>query len=146
AAYFVIPALGGSERKIGEAHRQLVLGERGVGRCMDWSLDAQYLIVADKMTPEDSRPSILLLSVEDGQRKVLVSQPALYVGLPTLSPDGNLVAYLQGSGFLAGDIHVVPGSGGQPRRVTSDGRFLNGLAWTADGKEIVFASNRGGLQ
>ncbi len=146
SAYFVIPALGGSERKIGEAYGQRALGERGVGRCIDWSLDGKYLIVADKMTPEDSRPSILLLSVEDGQRKVVVSQPALYVGTPTLSPDGNLVAYVQGSGFLAGDIHLVPASGGQPRRVTSDGRFLNGLAWTADGKEIVFASNRGGLQ
>jgi len=146
SAYFVIPALGGSERKIGEAYGQRALGERGVGRCIDWSLDGKYLIVADQMTPEDSRPSILLLSVEDGQRKVVVSQPALYVGTPTLSPDGNLVAYVQGSGFLAGDIHLVPASGGQPRRVTSDGRFLNGLAWTADGKEIVFASNRGGLQ
>jgi len=60
------------------------------------------------MTREDSRPSILLLAVEDGQRKVLVSQPALYVGMPTLSPDGSQVAYVQGSGFLAGDIHVVP--------------------------------------
>jgi len=56
-----------------------------------------------------------------------------------------MVAYVQGAGFLAGDIYVVAASGGPPRRITSDGRSLDGLAWTADGKEIVFASNRGGL-
>ena len=140
AAYYLIPALGGSERKIGEAY-----GQRGTGRCIDWSLDGKYLIVADRMAPEDSRSGILLLSVEDGQRKALVSQPAPYVGNPMLSPDGNTVAYVQGAGFLAGDIYVVSVSGGQPRRLTTDGRFLGGLAWTADGKEIVFSSNRGGL-
>jgi len=136
-AYFVIPALGGTERKIGDAYGQRVLGERGVGRCIDWSLDGKYLIVADKMTREDSRPSILLLAVEDGQRKG--------AGVPTgpvcrhanSLPGWKSGCLCAGIRFSGGDIHVVPTSGGEPRRVTSDGRFLNGLAWTADGKEIV---------
>src|SRR2546425_798187 len=140
-AYYLIPALGGAERKIGEAYGQRQLYEE----CLEWSRDGKYLLVADRMAPEDARSSILLLSVEDGQRRVLVSQPDLYVANPIGSPDGTAVAYVQGAGFLAGDIYVVAVSGGLPRRVTSDGRSLNGLAWTADGKEIVFASNRGGL-
>ncbi len=140
AAYYLVPALGGVERKIGEVH-----SPDHLGRCVDWSLDGKYLIVADKMAPEDSRASILFLSVEDGQRKVLVSQPDVFVTDPTLSPDGTMVAYVQGAGFLVGDIYVVPVSGGRPRRLTSDGRFLVGLAWTSDGREIVFSSNRGGL-
>jgi len=139
-AYYLIPALGGAERKIGEAYGQ----DYVFGRCIDWSLDGKYLIVADRTVPEDSRSSILLLSIEDGQRKALVSQPDLYVANPIRSPDGTAVAYVQGAGFLAGDIHVVAASDGRARRVTSDGRSLDGLAWTADGKEIVFASNRGG--
>ena len=140
-AYYLIPALGGAERKIGEAHRQRQL----YAECFDWSRDGKYLLVADRMASEDARSGILLLSVEDGQRRVLVSQPAPYVANPVRSPDGNMVAYVQGAGFLAGDIYVVAASGGPPRRLTSDGRSLDGLAWTADGKEIVFASNRGGL-
>jgi Tol biopolymer transport system component len=141
AGYYLIPALGGVERRIGDAYDR----SHVFGRCLDWSLDGKYLIVADRMAPEDSRSSILLLAIEDGQRKVLVSQPDLYVANPTLSPDGTLVAYVQGAGFLAGDVHVVPVSGGRPHRLTSDGRSLDGLAWTADGREIVFSSNRGGL-
>ncbi len=142
AAYYLIPALGGAERKIGEAYDQdYVFGQR----CIDWSLDGKYLIVADRMLPEDSRSSILLLSIENGQRKILVPQRDLYASNPILSPDGRSVAYVQGAGFLAGDIYVVPVTGGRPRRLTSDERSLGGLTWTPDAKEIVFASNRGGL-
>jgi len=143
-AYYIIPALGGTERKIGEQYGEYY-EYYGFGRCIDWSRDGKSLIVADRMAPEDSRSSIILLSIEDGRRTALVSQPDLYVTNPSLSPDGTAVAYIRGAGFLAGDIYVVPVGGGRPRRVTSDGRSLNGLAWTADGREIVFASNRGGL-
>jgi len=120
------------------------MGSYAFGRCMDWSPDGRDLIVADRMSAQDPRASIFLLSVENGRRRA-VSPPDSYLAYPTLSPDGKLLAYVAGAGFLAGDIFVVPASGGQPRRLTSDRRFLAGLAWTADGKEIVFSSNRGGL-
>jgi WD40 repeat protein len=61
---------------------------------------------------------------------------------------------------LPGDLHsgsagrrhlpdlVVPTGGGEPSRVNIDdqdrGSFTDGLAWTPDGREIVFSSNREG--
>jgi serine/threonine protein kinase len=139
--YYIIPALGGAERKIAKLFTEY----HAFGRCMDWSADGKDLVVADKMSAQDPRSSILLLSVADGQKRVLVSSLDLYLGNPVLSPDGKMLAYVAGAGFIAPDIFVVPASGGQPRRLTSDRRFLFGLAWTADGKDIVFSSNRGGL-
>ena len=142
AAYYLVPALGGAERKIADRNGTQIQ----FGRCMDWSLDGRYLIVADQMLPDDPRFSVVRLSVEDGRRTALVSQPDQYVSSPTQSPDGRTVAYVQGTGFLAADIYVVPLGGGKPRRVTTDGRLIQGLAWTPDGRDIVFSSNRAGIQ
>jgi Tol biopolymer transport system component len=33
---------------------------------------------------------------------------------------------------------------GEPSRLTFDGREIDGLSWTADGRSLVFSSNRGG--
>ncbi len=139
-AYYVIPALGGAERKISDAYDVPILG-----RTIDWSPDGKYLIVADKMSPQGPRPSILLLSVEDGQRKVLVSPPGPFLASPAFSPDGKMVAFVQGAGFLAQDIFVLPALGGEPRRLTLDNREIDGLTWMRDGSKIVFSSIRTGL-
>src|SRR5262249_53177275 len=40
---------------------------------------------------------------------------------------------------------VVPIVGGEPRQLTNERTHLAGLAWTPDGRRIVFSSNRGGL-
>ena len=41
------------------------------------------------------------------------------------------------------DIYVVGIAGGEPQRITSDNRYIAGVDWTEDSKEIVFASDRG---
>lgn len=44
------------------------------------------------------------------------------------------------------DIYLIPATGGEPKRLTFDNLELTGgLAWTADGQEIIFSSLRGGL-
>jgi serine/threonine protein kinase len=139
-AYYIVPALGGPERKIAEAYS----GDT-TNRLMDWWPDGTHLIVADKVASQDPRPSILLLSIEDGEKKVLASPPGPFLAYPTLSPDGKLLAFAQGAGYLAQDIFVLPVSGGEPRRITFDRRLIGGLTWTRDGKGIAFSSNRTGL-
>jgi Tol biopolymer transport system component len=141
SAYYVIPSLGGAERRIADWSSQ----KRFLGRCMDWSSDGRHLIAVETASQQDKHSNVVLLSVEDGQKKTIVSPPDSYVASPTLSGDGRMVAYIAGTGYLAVDAYVVPASGGQPRRLTSDRRLIAGIAWTSDGKEIVFSSNRGGL-
>ncbi len=140
-AYYVIPALGGAERKIADAYGVPLTN----GRSMDWSPDGKFLLLTDQSSLQDPRTSILLLSVEDGKRRVLASPPGPFLASPTFSPDGKMLAFTQGAGFLAQDIYVMPASGGEPRRLTSDNRLIEGLTWTQDGKQIVFSSTRTGL-
>jgi Tol biopolymer transport system component len=43
-------------------------------------------------------------------------------------------------------VYVVPATGGEPKRLTFDKCYLRGKpVWSADGRDIIFASPRGGL-
>lgn len=63
---------------------------------------------------------------------------ALGIVAPAVSPDGRRVAFA-----ALGDIWVM-NNGGQPARVTND-RFLDSHpAWSPDGTQLVFSSDRAG--
>jgi Tol biopolymer transport system component len=62
---------------------------------------------------------------------------------PAFSPDGKWIAFIRAISSGVDDIFVAPADGsGEARRVTSDRRYIISLAWTPDGKSIVFSSNR----
>ncbi len=146
-AYYLVPSLGGAERKLADAYYNYTAQVVGmvIGGLLDWSPDGKFLVVADQVSPKDSRPSIVLISIESGQKRTMTSPPAPYVASPAFSPDGKNLAFVEGLGYLAHDIYVAPVVGGEPRRLTFDNRIISGLTWTSDGKEIVFSSDRGGL-
>jgi eukaryotic-like serine/threonine-protein kinase len=139
--FYIIPALGGVERKLADAYEWT----GGIKpQALDWSPDGRVLAVVDK-TSEDEPWSIFLISVETGERRRLTTPPAGYGGdtYVSFSPDGSRLAFFR-SHFYGGDIYTVPVAGGEPARVTSDDAVVYGLAWTRDGAELVFSSDRGG--
>ncbi len=60
---------------------------------------------------------------------------------PVFSPDGTMIAF---TGEYEGnvDVYVMPAAGGTPRRLTYHPAPDFVLAWTPDGKRILFSSNR----
>lgn len=60
---------------------------------------------------------------------------------PIFSPDGSQLAY---AGDYDGnqDVYVVPSEGGEPRRLTYHPEADVPLAWSADGKTLLFRSHR----
>jgi Tol biopolymer transport system component len=44
--------------------------------------------------------------------------------------------------YAISEIFTVPSTGGTPRQITYDNKTIMGLSWMADGKHIVFSSNR----
>src|SRR6267378_4044606 len=62
-------------------------------------------------------------------------------GLPVFSPDGKSIAFTgQYDGNI--DVFVMPAEGGEPRRLTWHPAADIAVAWTPDGKRILFHSAR----
>jgi Tol biopolymer transport system component len=142
--YLIVPSLGGPERRIGDAYHAGV----GVawGSVVAWSPDAKDLLITDRSSAQDSHEHILLISLENGQRRVVLTPPGPYLASATYSPDGKYIAFVQGAGFLAQELFVLRVATGDAVQLTSDKALISGLAWTPDSKSIVFSSSRAGLQ
>jgi Tol biopolymer transport system component len=126
---------GGKERKVADTWR-------GVS----WSPDGKTIALAHvpngAAAPAHESGGILLLSLESGQKRDLtVSQVDSY---PVFSPDGKWIAFKRNVSGTEAQILVIRPGGGEARRLTSNPYPTRGLTWTADSREIVFASLRNG--
>jgi Tol biopolymer transport system component/DNA-binding winged helix-turn-helix (wHTH) protein len=135
---YQVPSLGGPERRLRE-----MIGCGGLAS----SPTEQMLVFSEKPTPE-SPYALFRISLGDLQPHQITFPTGNIVGDqdPSFSPDGNSVAFIRIVGEGTPDVYTVPTSGGVARRLTFDKRFVAGVAWTADGKEIVFSSSRDGGQ
>jgi len=130
----VIPALGGAERKLYEAVD--LLSPR-------WSPDGKFIVFGAR--PDLHTPRRTYTIAIDTPEVKQLTAPLSGEGdaYAAVSPDGSKLAFSRIEDMTA-EIYIMDLAGGEPRRLTNDNRNISGLAWTNDGKEIVFASNRGG--
>jgi len=138
---WTVPALGGVERKLGEA-------EKGYGTysSLSWSPDGKFLALTDRYTQE-SPLALFLLSADTGNKRKLTSPPNGYVGdlHPRFSSDGKTVAFVRthydtNSAIYLLSINANGEPQGEPWRLTPDEPLgIGGLDWTADNRSIVFS-------
>jgi len=120
-----------------------------------WSPDGKWIIY----TADDDRRNIQLaiLNVATGETQSLTNDDQVYLD-PVFSPDGRQVAYVssQPSGYLNIYVRAIQDGhwAGEPialtrdRRAASDRLYVGAWdmhtqpAWTRDGKEIIFVTNR----
>jgi Tol biopolymer transport system component/DNA-binding winged helix-turn-helix (wHTH) protein len=161
---YVIPAMGGAERRL----RSTLWEEQEfyeivwyAGR-LAWSSDGNYLAFSDRASRDERVLSIFLMSLESLEARKLTSplpsavadahesssqEPTLaFVSLrsrgdvnPEFSPDGKTLAFARVSRGVQ-SIYTVPISGGPEQHLISGRAFNWGLAWTADGRNIVFGN------
>ncbi len=146
----LIPALGGPERRLAEISipdRQWVPTP-----FLSWFPDGQALAVIDAQAGGPT--ALFRLSVRTGERTALTVPPAGTMGdaSPAVSPDGRTLVFsrIANVGEWAWSIHAMTiGSGPESdrevlrsseTRYAVGGNMLQGLAWTPDGRRLVYAA------
>jgi Tol biopolymer transport system component len=156
AAIVIIPSLGGQERQLAELTldtEEFLQQRRSTGLSLPllaWSLDERWLFSVDQKSSDEPQ-SVVRVSVETGEKRVLVpgSSPSDSDGGLAISPDGKTLAFTRSVGLFERDLYIVPLSSDmlirtEPKRLTFDEKEIDGVAWTADGRSLVFSSDRGG--
>jgi Tol biopolymer transport system component/DNA-binding winged helix-turn-helix (wHTH) protein len=135
---YIIPALGGAERKVRDTHweeRDFYQVFFYFGR-LSWSPDGRLLAFSDR-TSSNEPTAIYLLSLGSlsAHRLTAPGFPGDYN--PAFSPDGQTLAFNRGSHGIT-SIYTLPVAGGEERRVITGPQYGWGLTWTPDGRDIVF--------
>ena len=136
---YIVPAIGGAERRIRDTHweeREFYEVFWYFGR-ISWSPDGNSLAFSDR--PFSNEPtSIFMLSLDNLAARRLTSPQLPGDYNPAFSPDGRTLAFNRGSQGVT-SVYTIDIAGGAEKRLISGAQYGWGLAWTADGRDIVFA-------
>ncbi len=134
-----VDALGGTERDLGSCGKSQ-------NPDLVWSPDGRFLAFSDRESDSESF-GIYLLALESGEKRKLVSPEGQHWGDkdPAFSPDSRWVAFTRSVSMNTQDVYRIEVDGGEPERLTFDGREVRGAAFTTDGKLVVSSARSGAL-
>ena len=130
-AIYLVPPLGGAERKLTD----------GANSDIAWTPDSRAIAFVD------ASGAVVLLNLQTGARRQLTDPPPTSGGDRSFafSPDGNALAFVRWTTSIgAGELYVMPLSGGPLKRIELPNNFIYELAWSPDGDAVVAASSSAG--
>ena len=144
ASIVIVPALGGAEHHVYQGPNPMRWGWPGRPTASFWPFPRPGL-------PISLAPWVSLLSLSDYSIRPVTSPPGGSLDRRARVLSRRLPARLhplhggRSASSAALDLYVTRATGGEAKRLTFDHRPIMGPpTWTADGREVVFSSTRGG--
>ena len=132
---YVVPALGGPERKL----RSTRMPVTNVFTPINWSPDGKWIAFADSASEEEFA-RIYLLSMETLETTQIPINPmCIGEGLPAFSHNGEYLAYWCLRGGYDAVLYSLPIRGGQPKTISAFRAFPRGLTWSADDEKLIYS-------
>ena len=143
-AIYLIPALGGVERKLAQLAAGSLFQNLASPTSISWSPDGRFLACNGV---KDSEPSIWLISTESGDYSEVSKPPKGYYMevSPAFSPDGRTLAYIRARdtysrAVVLQDMNADGTASGREREITSYERRIEQLAWQPDGRGLILSA------
>jgi Tol biopolymer transport system component len=131
---FVVGATGESERRLTD-----------MGFDPAWSPDGKQIVFATEEivdpTSRQGNSGLNLVDVSGGSPRKLLEVDGVQ---PAWSPSGERIVYWNNYGGQR-DIYTISAGGGTPTAITRDAAVDWSPVWSADGRYVYFASDRGGV-
>lgn len=140
----VMPGHGGAEKTIATIFPMPIPRTvREVGN-LSWTPDGRWLAFGGA-TSHDGPRGIWLIAFDGSEQRRLTEPPGGHDLSPVVSPDGRYLAFLRARTVGRVAIFLVPltsglAPSGTPRQLTDDDHGVIGLAWTSDGRDLVFSA------
>jgi Tol biopolymer transport system component len=145
ATVHLVSPLGGAERRILDFQPPPGLFN-WFQPSVSWSPDGRWLALS-AMGNQLRSNELVRVPVDGGERVPLVTESldTGHLHWPAFSPDGRSLAYARCQGERSCDVHLLGLSAsldaeGSPRRLTSHGAIIEGLAWAPDGRSVVYSA------
>jgi len=131
---YVVPALGGPERKLRSTREPWELYPT-----ISWSPDGRRIAFSDWL-PADDHTGIHLLSPETGEtERIPNGAKCLGQGQPAFSHNGEYLAYWCFRSENVAVLYSLPLQHGEPKMVSLLRGWPTGLTWSADDKELIYS-------
>ena len=143
-AIYLIPALGGVERKLLQFPRGSLYANQAAPSSVTWSPDGRFL--AFNGSEDAGPPSIWIVSTESGEYHRASDPPKGFHSeiSPAFSPDGRTLAYIRAHdtysrAVVLQEMNRDGNRQGREREISSYDQRIEGLAWQPDGRGLILA-------
>jgi Tol biopolymer transport system component/DNA-binding winged helix-turn-helix (wHTH) protein len=134
---FLVPALGGPERKLTSTLPVF----RPLMAVISWSPDGKQLAFVDhRPSALGTFPQLFLLSIDTLERKAVETGCSRVIE-PGFAPVGDALAYIciEDDGYYSLNLREL--RGGKSTRLFGGLQRIGGTSWTRDGAHIIFSYN-----